>query len=58
MPTHGAMVVILNNDRSKVLLHKREDFRIWALPGGGLEPDEDFETAAIREAKEELGIRL
>jgi 8-oxo-dGTP diphosphatase len=58
MPTRGATVVILNDDRSKVLLHKREDFRIWALPGGGLEPDEDFEAAAIRETKEETGYQV
>jgi 8-oxo-dGTP diphosphatase len=28
----------------------------WATPGGGLEPGESFEEAAIRELKEETGI--
>ncbi len=29
----------------------------WFTPGGGLEPGEDFETAAIRELEEETGLR-
>jgi 8-oxo-dGTP pyrophosphatase MutT (NUDIX family) len=30
--------------------------RFWATPGGGLEGDESFEAAAIREVAEELGV--
>ncbi|WP_422388874.1 NUDIX hydrolase [Keguizhuia sedimenti] len=30
----------------------------WATPGGGLEPGESFEEAAIRELAEETGIRI
>ncbi|MGH7681380.1 MAG: NUDIX domain-containing protein, partial [Candidatus Eiseniibacteriota bacterium] len=28
----------------------------WTVPGGGVEPGETFEMAAVREASEELGI--
>jgi len=33
-----------------------QDF--WATPGGGLEDDETFEHAAIRELAEETGIQV
>lgn len=33
--------------------HKR-----WTLPGGGVNKGESFEDAAIREAKEEVGISI
>ena len=40
----------------KIVLIKREDFEVWALPGGGIEPGESIVQAAIREAKEETGL--
>jgi 8-oxo-dGTP diphosphatase len=30
----------------------------WELPGGTAEPDEPFETTAVREAAEETGLRV
>ena len=41
-----------------MLLFQYEDDgrRWWATPGGGLDGDETFEEAAIREAAEELNI--
>lgn len=30
----------------------------WALPGGGLDPEETPETAALRELQEEVGLAL
>ena len=40
------------------MLHQREDFRIWSLPGGHIEPGETWERAAIREVHEETGYQI
>ena len=56
--TRFATAVVVHADGQRVLLHKREDFRIWALPGGGLEADETPEQAAIRETLEETGYQI
>jgi 8-oxo-dGTP diphosphatase len=57
MPTRGSSCVVLN-ENEEVLLVLREDFRVWALPGGGLEPDETWEQAAVRETLEETGYNV
>ena len=54
-PADSVQVVILDRDRG-VLLQKREDFRIWSLPGGKIEPGESPEAAAVREVLEETGL--
>jgi 8-oxo-dGTP diphosphatase len=53
-----AITVVFDADRKQVLLQKREDFRIWALPGGGVELNEAFDVAAIRETYEETGYEV
>lgn len=45
------------DDRPRVLLLlPRGDRERWGLPGGGIEPGEDHETAAVREVREETGV--
>jgi ADP-ribose pyrophosphatase YjhB (NUDIX family) len=40
----------------QILLTKREDFEVWCLPGGAVDPNESLAQAAIREAEEETGL--
>lgn len=58
MPKRGAQVVIFTPDRSQTLLIKREDFRVWTVPGGGIEAGETAAAAAQREALEETGCSV
>ena len=44
--------------RQRVLLTDREDGRGWVPPGGHIEDGEVFAKAAVREAEEEIGIRV
>lgn len=57
-PNDGSQVVIFNEDKTKVLLILREDFRIWVTPGGRADEGESFEACAAREAYEETGYEV
>lgn len=50
------VAVIPRNDAGEVLLVRHADTRQWATIGGMVEPDEDPEDAARREALEEAGV--
>ncbi len=50
--------IIFDDEKRKVLLIKRRDIPVWVLPGGGIDPDETPEAAAIREGQEETGLKL
>lgn len=52
-----ACVVVLDG-AGRVLLGLREDFDVWGLPGGHLEPGESPEEGAAREFLEELGVAV
>lgn len=51
---HGVII----NDSREILLHKREDSPIWAIPGGKIELDESIEQCLKREMQEELGVEV
>ena len=57
MPTLGVNVAILDENH-RLLLTRREDFDVWCLPGGGVEPGETLTQAARREAEEETGLQV
>lgn len=54
MPSLGASVVVVQE--GMVLLVQREDFEVWALPGGTVEPGETTPQTATREVREETGL--
>ena len=57
---HIGIGVIILNPAGQVLIGKREGSHapFWSIPGGYLEAGESFETAAIREVKEETGLAI
>ena len=50
--------IVIEDQAGLVLLDFRPDFRVWALPGGACEPDEDAPTTIVREVLEESGLVL
>lgn len=53
---NGSSVFVFDKIKKKILLVKRRDIPVWVIPGGGIEPGETPEQAAIREVKEESGF--
>jgi len=56
MANLGVNIAIVVDD--KILLTKREDFEVWCLPGGEVDPNESIAQAAVREAWEETGLEV
>lgn len=47
---------IVTDENGRILLVKRRDNTLWALPGGGHDIGESIEQTAVREVKEETGL--
>jgi 8-oxo-dGTP pyrophosphatase MutT (NUDIX family) len=61
-PEPNSLVVaasaVVVNDRGEVLMQRRADSGLWALPGGGMEMSDSLPGAAVREVKEETGYDI
>lgn len=58
----SSIYLILKNDDGQILLQRRQGTKLWpgflALPAGHIDKGENAYEAAIREAREELGIEI
>lgn len=55
-PIEKAGAIILNKDRTKIVLLYRGSHNDWSFPKGHIEPGEHKSAAMLREIKEETGM--
>ncbi|MEU1788610.1 NUDIX domain-containing protein [Streptomyces sparsogenes] len=59
-PEPNSLVVaasaVVTDDTGRILLQRRRDNELWALPGGGMEMTDSLPGTAVREVKEETGL--
>ncbi|MFJ9569333.1 NUDIX domain-containing protein [Streptomyces bacillaris] len=59
-PEPNSLVVaasaVVTDDQGRILLQRRRDNDLWALPGGGMDLRDSLPGAAVREVKEETGL--
>jgi len=51
-----AGIILIDGDRVALMERHRAGMHYFAFPGGGVNTGETIEQAAVREAKEELGV--
>ena len=51
-----AGLILIHEGQVALIERHRDGLEYWIFPGGGVDPGEDLEVAAAREAMEELGL--
>ncbi|MGW0761986.1 NUDIX hydrolase [Streptomyces sp. NPDC002814] len=61
-PEPNSLVVaasaVVTDEQGRLLLQRRSDSGLWALPGGGMEMTDSLPGCAVREVKEETGYDI
>lgn len=59
-PAPNALVVassaVVTDETGRIVLHRRVDNSLWALPGGAIELGESVRDGTVREVREETGL--
>jgi ADP-ribose pyrophosphatase YjhB (NUDIX family) len=59
-PTPNSVVpsstAVVTDQRDRIVMVRRRDNDLWALPGGGMDLGESIVQTAVREVKEETGL--
>ncbi|PSJ27490.1 DNA mismatch repair protein MutT [Streptosporangium nondiastaticum] len=59
-PEPNSLVVaasaVVTDGEGRILMQRRADSGLWALPGGGMEMGESLAGAVVREVREETGL--
>ena len=53
-----AVAAIVTNGDARLLLQRRSDNGLWAVPGGAVELGESVSAALVREVREETGLTV
>ncbi|MFH8617936.1 NUDIX domain-containing protein [Streptomyces sp. NPDC017979] len=61
-PEPNSMVVaasaVVTDEWGRILLQRRRDSDLWALPGGGMDLADSLPGTAVREVREETGLEV
>jgi ADP-ribose pyrophosphatase YjhB (NUDIX family) len=49
---------VVTNDAGEILLQRRSDNDLWALPGGTMDLGERIAETVVREVREETGLEV
>lgn len=53
-----AASAVVTDDAGRIVLQRRSDNDLWALPGGGMEIGESLAETVVREVYEETGLQV